>query len=127
MEFLIADTFTDSLARLTGEEQKAVKTAAFDLQLNPAHPSLQMHKLDKAKDPNFWSARVNRDVRRLAQALLQHLRHQGRPRTAADQHHLVDLGAEGPASGLSTLLRRALERVEAISPAGLAQPRTALN
>ena len=49
MEFRIADTFTDSLAKLTGEEQKAVKTAAFDLQLNPAHPSLQFHKLDKAE------------------------------------------------------------------------------
>ena len=63
MEFRIADTFTDSLARLTGEEQRAVKTAAFDLQLNPAQPSLQLHKLEKAKDPNFWSIRVNRDVR----------------------------------------------------------------
>lgn len=63
MEFRIADTFTDSLARLTGDEQKAVKTAAFDLQLNPAHPALQFHKLDKAKDPQFWSVRVNRDVR----------------------------------------------------------------
>ena len=28
MTFLIADTFTDSLARLTGDEQKAVKTTA---------------------------------------------------------------------------------------------------
>jgi superfamily I DNA/RNA helicase/mRNA-degrading endonuclease RelE of RelBE toxin-antitoxin system len=63
MEFRIADTFTDSLARLTGEEQKAVKTAAFDLQLNPIQPSLQFHKLAKAKDPNFWSIRVSRDVR----------------------------------------------------------------
>jgi superfamily I DNA/RNA helicase/mRNA-degrading endonuclease RelE of RelBE toxin-antitoxin system len=63
MEFRIADTFTDSLAKLTGEEQKAVKTAAFDLQLNPAQPSLQFHKLDKAKDPNFWSIRVNLDLR----------------------------------------------------------------
>jgi hypothetical protein len=63
MEFRIADTFTDSLARLTGEEQKAVKTAAFDLQLNPAHPSLQLHKLEKSKDPNFLSVRVTRDVR----------------------------------------------------------------
>jgi hypothetical protein len=27
------DTFTDSLARLTGDEQKAVETTAFDLQL----------------------------------------------------------------------------------------------
>jgi hypothetical protein len=35
MEFRIADTFTSSLARLTGEEQKAVKTTAFDLQMNP--------------------------------------------------------------------------------------------
>ena len=56
MEFLIADTFTESLGRLTGEEQKSVKTTAFDLQLNPAHPSLQFHKLDKAKDRRFWSS-----------------------------------------------------------------------
>lgn len=63
MEFRIADTFTDSLAKLAGEEQKAVKTAAFDLQLNPAQPGLQFHKLDKAKDPNFWSIRVNLDLR----------------------------------------------------------------
>ncbi len=39
MIFRIADTFTDSLAKLTGEEQKAVKTTAFDLQLNPANPA----------------------------------------------------------------------------------------
>ncbi|MBM3506045.1 MAG: DNA helicase [Alphaproteobacteria bacterium] len=63
MDFRIADTFTDSLARLTGDEQKAVKTTAFDLQLNPANPGLSFHKLDKAKDKNFWSVRVNRDVR----------------------------------------------------------------
>jgi hypothetical protein len=30
MDFPIADTFTDSLARLAGEDQKAVKTTAFD-------------------------------------------------------------------------------------------------
>ena len=63
MEFRIADTFTDSLARLTGDEQKAVKTTAFDLQLNPANPGMSFHKLDKAKDKNFWSVRVNRDIR----------------------------------------------------------------
>src|SRR5271169_3968453 len=63
MEFRIADTFTDSLARLTGEEQKAVKTTAFDLQLSPANPGMSFHKLDKAKDKNFWSVRVNKDVR----------------------------------------------------------------
>ena len=63
MEFRIADTFTDSLARLTNEEQKAVKTTAFDLQMNPASPGMQFHKLDRAKDPRFWSVRVSRDVR----------------------------------------------------------------
>src|SRR5882724_10328476 len=63
MEFRIADTFTDSLARLTGEEQKAVKTTAFDLQLNPANPGMNFHKLDKARDKNFWSVRVNSDIR----------------------------------------------------------------
>jgi len=63
MEFRIADTFTDSLARLTGDEQKAVKTTAFDLQLNPASPGMGLHKLDKARDKNFWSVRVNADVR----------------------------------------------------------------
>ncbi len=63
MEFRIADTFTDSLAKLTGDEQKVVKTTAFDLQLNPANPGMQFHKLDKAKDPNFWSVRVSRDIR----------------------------------------------------------------
>lgn len=63
MEFLIADTFTDSLARLTGAEQKAVKTTAFDLQTNPASPGLRFHRLDKAKDKNFWSVRASADLR----------------------------------------------------------------
>jgi mRNA-degrading endonuclease RelE of RelBE toxin-antitoxin system len=63
MQFRIADTFTDSLAKLTGEEQKAVKTTAFDLQLNPSNPGMQFHKLDKARDKNFWSVRVSSDLR----------------------------------------------------------------
>ena len=63
MQFRIADTFTDSLAKLTGDEQKAVKTTAFDLQLNPANPGMQFHKLNATRDPNFWSVRVSRDIR----------------------------------------------------------------
>jgi hypothetical protein len=63
VQFLIADTFTESLVRLTGDEQKAVKMTAFDLQLNPASPGLSFHKLDKARDKNFWSVRVNLDLR----------------------------------------------------------------
>lgn len=63
MELRIADTFTDSLGKLTGEEQKAVKTTAFDLQLNPANPGMKFHKLDRARDKDFWSVRVSRDIR----------------------------------------------------------------
>lgn len=63
MEFRIADTFTDSLARLTADEQKAVKTTAFDLQVNPASPGMSFHKLEKAKDKKFWSVRVGSDIR----------------------------------------------------------------
>jgi mRNA-degrading endonuclease RelE of RelBE toxin-antitoxin system len=63
MEFRIADTFTDSLARLTGDEQKAVKITVFDLQADPTGKGLSFHKLDKARDKNFWSVRVSQDVR----------------------------------------------------------------
>lgn len=63
MNFLIADTFSDSLARLTTDEQKAVKITVYDLQANPANPGLSFHRLDNAKDKNFWSVRVSRDIR----------------------------------------------------------------
>jgi hypothetical protein len=63
MNFRLASTFTASLARLTGDEQKAVKTTAFDLQVKPASTGLSFHKLDRARDKNFWSVRVSRDIR----------------------------------------------------------------
>lgn len=63
MDFLIADTFTASLARLNGDEQKAAKTTAFDLQMNPVNPGMSFHKLDRARDKNFWSVRVSGDIR----------------------------------------------------------------
>jgi superfamily I DNA/RNA helicase len=63
MEFRIADTFTTSLARLTCDEQKAAKTTAFDLQVDPTGKGMSLHKLNKVKDPSFWSVRVSRDIR----------------------------------------------------------------
>ena len=63
MEFRIADSFTNSLARLTGDEQKAVKTTAFDLQVNPEQPGLRFHRLDKARDKAFWSVRASGEIR----------------------------------------------------------------
>ncbi|TBY54431.1 DNA helicase [Rhizobium leguminosarum bv. viciae] len=63
MNFLIADTFTASFNRLSGLDQKAVKASVFDLQIDPSGNGLQLHRIDNSKDPNFWSARVNRDIR----------------------------------------------------------------
>ncbi len=63
VNFLIADTFTAAFNRLSGQDQKAVKASVFDLQMDPSGNGLQLHRIDKSKDPNFWSARVNRDVR----------------------------------------------------------------
>ena len=63
MQFRIADTFTASLAKLTGNEQKAAKTTALDLLMTPALPGLRLHKLHNAPDPRFGSVRVSRDVR----------------------------------------------------------------
>jgi len=63
MHFRISDTFLDSLGRLTGDEQKLVKTTVFDLQVNPSSPGHQFHRLDRARDRNFWSVRVGSDVR----------------------------------------------------------------
>jgi hypothetical protein len=63
MNFLIADTFTSSFNRLSGQDQKAVKASVFDLQIDPTGNGLQLHRIDKCKDDHFWSARVNRDIR----------------------------------------------------------------
>lgn len=63
MHFLIADTFPKALAKLSAQEQSAAKVKVFDLQQDPSNPGLQFHRIDKSKDPNFWSIRVNRDLR----------------------------------------------------------------
>ena len=63
MTVLIATTFTKALAKLTGQEQAAVKITAFDIQDNPDSPGLSLHRIDRCIDPDFWSARVNKDIR----------------------------------------------------------------
>ena len=62
-QIVIAQTFTDALSRLIAEEQKQVKQTFVDLQLNPENPGLQYHRIERSKDKNFWSVRVNRDIR----------------------------------------------------------------
>jgi hypothetical protein len=63
MTFRIADTLQTALGRLANEAQKAAKLAAFDLQANPGHPGLQLHRVERARDPGFWTARASRDLR----------------------------------------------------------------
>lgn len=94
MEFRISDTFTTSLAKLTGDEQKAIKMTAFDLQMDPANPGMQFHKLDRAKDKNFWSVRVNRDIRLIvhkteASLLLCYVDHHDAAYTWAERRKIV--------------------------------------
>jgi superfamily I DNA/RNA helicase/mRNA-degrading endonuclease RelE of RelBE toxin-antitoxin system len=63
MQFRISDTFAASLVRLTNDEQKQVKTAVFDLQLDPSSPGHQFHRVEKSRDSNFWSVRAGRELR----------------------------------------------------------------
>ena len=63
MRSLIADTFQDSVANLDSVYHTAVKSAAFDLYSDPSHPSFQFHRVERAKEKNFWTARVNDDIR----------------------------------------------------------------
>lgn len=93
MDFRIADTFTDSLGRLSSDEQKAVKTTAFDLQLNPSNPGMQFHKLERGRDKRFWSVRVNLDLRLIvhrseASLLLCYVDHHDRAYAWAERRKL---------------------------------------
>lgn len=114
MEFRIADTFTDSLARLTSHEQKAAKTTAFDLQMDPSAPGLSFHKLDRAKDTNFWSVRVNADVRLIvhrtaSSLLLAYVDHHDRAYKWAERRKIE----RHPSTGAMQLVE-VRERVEEI-------------
>jgi hypothetical protein len=63
MNFHLADTFTSALARLPAQEAKLVKTSVVDLQIDPTGKGQSFHRIERAKDPNFWSVRVSRDLR----------------------------------------------------------------
>ncbi len=116
MNFHIADSFTAALTRLTGQEQKQAKTAAFDLQLNPAQPGLQMHRLTNSRDPNFWSVRVNQDIRIIvhkaeASFMLAYVDHHDRAYVWAERRRIE----VHPRTG-SIQIVEVRERIEEIGP-----------
>jgi superfamily I DNA/RNA helicase len=126
MEFRIADTFTASLGRLTGAEQKAVKMTAFDLQLNASSPGLRFHRLDRARDPNFWSVRVSADVRLIVHKtavslLLCYVGHHDAAYTWAERRKIE----RHPTTGAAQLVELP-ERVERQDAIAMPQPATAV-
>ncbi|MGY3420329.1 mRNA-degrading endonuclease RelE of RelBE toxin-antitoxin system [Bradyrhizobium sp. F1.13.4] len=128
MEFRIADTFSDSLSRLTAQEQKAVKTTAFDLQMNPSSPGLSFHKLDRAKDANFWSVRVNADVRLIvhrtaSSLLLAYVDHHDDAYKWAERRKIE----RHPTTGAMQLveIRERIQEVEIVRPKEAAEPKVA--
>ncbi|MGB8277206.1 MAG: UvrD-helicase domain-containing protein [Methylovirgula sp.] len=128
MEFRIADTFTDSLGRLTAQEQKAVKTTAFDLQMNPSAPGFSFHKLDRAKDTNFWSVRVNADVRLIvhrtaSSLLLAYVDHHDAAYKWAERRKIE----RHPSTGAMQLveIRERVEEIEVVAPKMFPSPAAA--
>jgi hypothetical protein len=116
MNIVIAATFTDALARLPAAEQKAAKTSAFDLQTNPQHPGLQMHRIDNSRDPHFWSARVNADLRIIihktpASLLLAYVDHHDKAYAWAERRRIE----AHPTTGAIQIVE-VRERVEELPP-----------
>ena len=124
MQFRIANTFTGSLAKLAGNEQKAAKTTAFDLQINPAQPGLQFHKLDRSQDPRFWSVRVSRDVRMIVHRarnslMLCYVDHHDNAYQWAERHRLETHPKTGAAQLIE--LRKTIQKITVPSYAASAQ------
>src|SRR5205085_5795311 len=122
MDFRIADAFTDALARLPAQEQKAVKTSAFDLQLDPSGPGLQFHRIERSKDPNFWSMRVSRDLRIIvhktaASLLLAYVDHHDKAYAWAERRRIE----AHPATGAVQIVE-VRERVEEVASAPTVSP-----
>lgn len=132
MDFRIADTFTASLSRLTGDEQKVTKTTAFDLQMNAANPGMSFHKLERAKDPNFWSVRVSRDIRLIvhrtpSSLLLCYVDHHDRAYDWAERRKLQTHPTTGAAQLVE--IRQRVQEVSApiyVPPHAVAQPKPTL-
>lgn len=77
----IEEGFLDASRKLTADEQKLVNSTILELALNPKGQGTNVHRIDKAKDKNLWSCRVNRDLR-----IILH-QHNGRMTLLYVDHH----------------------------------------
>ena len=122
MEFRIAASFTAALARLASNEQKSAKTAVYDLQVDPAAPGFKFHRIDRSRDPNFWSIRVNADIRIIvhktaASFLLAYVGHHDDAYIWAERRRIE----AHPRTGAIQIVE-VRERVEDLQPATAAPP-----
>lgn len=127
MQFRISDTFTDSLSRLTADEQKAVKITAFDLQQNPANPGLKFHRIEKSKDKHFWSVRVGSDLRLIVHKtessfLLCYVDHHDKAYQWAERRRLETHPRTGAAQWVEIRERVVEQPVMASAPLGTTTP-----
>jgi superfamily I DNA/RNA helicase len=60
---ILANTFQESLARLTNNERSAVSLALLQYLADPTHPSLSVHQIDRVADKRFRSFRASLDLR----------------------------------------------------------------
>jgi hypothetical protein len=63
MAVAIEVSFLSATQRLTNADQGRVLTFVSKFFDNPAHPSLSLERVQRAKSDNVWSARVSRDMR----------------------------------------------------------------
>ncbi len=67
MTAILSETFLAALDRLGNDEQKQVSLTAFQLQRDASHPSLSLHRVEKARSDDIWSVRAGRDLRIIVQ------------------------------------------------------------
>src|SRR5688572_12884001 len=60
---LIAPQLFSSLGQLSPNDQARVIDFINTFQVNPAHPSLSLERIDRARSKGVWSGRVSRDLR----------------------------------------------------------------
>lgn len=125
MPLQLSTTFTDSLARLTPEEQKLVKTTAFDLHLNPANPGNSFHRLENTRDKRFWSIRVSANLRLIlhktdANLLLCYVDHHDKAYAWAERRKLEVHPTTGAAQWVE--IRETVREVPARAPAPAPAP-----
>ncbi|TKD51846.1 3'-5' exonuclease [Sphingomonas baiyangensis] len=125
MTLLYASTFTKALRRLTANEQKQVKIAAFDLAQDEGGNGLQLHRVEAA--PGFWTARVSQDLRLVlhkdgARTLIAYVDHHDAAYRWAERRRLIPHERTG-AMQLVQVVERTVEHLVYTERVGEAAPR----